>query len=255
MPQWTFPIKSEDLTNQERLTSEYGVFGHKRSYYYHQGIDIYVTGKSRVFAAEDGIVVAIEDFTGGPGEEHWLYTQAVLVEGASGVLNYGEVKPVRGLEVGSYLRRGMHLANVSPVLPPEKARPDIMGHSTHMLHFEWYETGTRESVRWNHEDPYPSNLKDPTVPLTSAWELRNSVELDKTLTVREFLAWRGVVTPCPSCAGMGTMLYGSTSTWRGGLGGAAMTYDVCRVCWGTGDANRKGTDLEKVTELLESTKG
>jgi hypothetical protein len=40
---------------------------------------------------------------------------------------------------------------------------------------------------------------------------------------------------CSDCAGWGVKLYGSTATWRGGIGGQAMTTDVCDVCWGSGD--------------------
>ncbi len=42
---------------------------------------------------------------------------------------------------------------------------------------------------------------------------------------------------CRDCGGWGVKLYGSTATWRGGVGGAAMTSDVCNKCWGSGDAN------------------
>lgn len=41
--------------------------------------------------------------------------------------------------------------------------------------------------------------------------------------------------PCPVCRGVGRYYYGSTATWRGGAGGAAMTLDVCDLCWGSGD--------------------
>jgi len=39
---------------------------------------------------------------------------------------------------------------------------------------------------------------------------------------------------CPTCQGHGKRLYGSTSTWRGGIGGQAFTTDVCDSCWGSG---------------------
>lgn len=50
------------------------------------------------------------------------------------------------------------------------------------------------------------------------------------------LQWRRIQPgdECPKCGGAGTLLYGSTATWRGGIGGAAMTVDVCHVCWGSG---------------------
>jgi hypothetical protein len=49
---------------------------------------------------------------------------------------------------------------------------------------------------------------------------------------------RGVRTPCGECSGLGVKTYGSTSTWRGGVGGQMMTAGVCNRCWGSGDANR-----------------
>lgn len=58
-----------------------------------------------------------------------------------------------------------------------------------------------------------------------------------------FLDWRGVEIPCATCGGSGRRTYGSTATWRGGIGGARMTADVCDACWGTGDAGQRGVDL------------
>lgn len=168
---WEFPLYPADLTNHERLTSEQGAFGYKRSYYYHQGVDLYVQDPATVKAVEDGVVVAIEDFTGPPaGHDHWLYTQAVLVEGESGVVCYGEVKPFEYVEVGLKIKKGENFACVAPVLLPGMERPDIPGHSRWMLHFELYKHGTRETARWHHDDLQDPNLLDPTEKLTEAWE-------------------------------------------------------------------------------------
>ena len=62
---------------------------------------------------------------------------------------------------------------------------------------------------------------------------------------------RGVDVPCTKCRGTGVNVYGSTSTWRGGIGGAAMTTDVCASCWGTGDAHRHGVNLKELTSELK----
>lgn len=167
---WSFPLFPQDLTNLVSLTSEYGVFAHKRSYYFHQGVDLYVQGPAPVLAAEDGTVVAVVDFTGPPDHPHWLYTQAVLVHGRSGVICYGEVMPKKWLKVGYSLEEGEKFANVVPVIPRGMERPDIFGHSRHMLHFELYTPGTLEPVSWHHEDSRPANLLDPTEPLTAAWQ-------------------------------------------------------------------------------------
>ena len=50
------------------------------------------------------------------------------------------------------------------------------------------------------------------------------------------LEWRGIDSPCPTCLGTGYIVYGSTSTYWGGIGGAAMTKGVCNKCWGSGDS-------------------
>lgn len=72
--------------------------------------------------------------------------------------------------------------------------------------------------------------------------------------VERFLAWRGVDTPCRGCGGAGTRSYGSTATWRGGVGGQSMTSDVCDRCWGTGDADRHGTNLRELNERMKSAR-
>lgn len=76
------------------------------------------------------------------------------------------------------------------------------------------------------------------------------------MTREEALDWlrtmRGVEDPCPRCQGMGRRSYGSTATWRGGIGGQSITDDVCDVCWGTGDKFRRGVDLRRMMREEES---
>jgi DnaJ-class molecular chaperone len=43
---------------------------------------------------------------------------------------------------------------------------------------------------------------------------------------------------CPDCQGQGKKHYANTSTWRYGIGGAAVTMDVCDKCWGSGSRTR-----------------
>lgn len=57
---------------------------------------------------------------------------------------------------------------------------------------------------------------------------------------------RNIEEPCTRCNGTGSLLYSSTATWRGGMGGAAMTRDVCDRCWGSGDLARPWTDLRRL---------
>lgn len=60
----------------------------------------------------------------------------------------------------------------------------------------------------------------------------------------DFLSMRGVKTPCTRCNGLGVRVYGSTATWHGGIGGAAMTSGICDGCWGSGDKNRPWLNLK-----------
>lgn len=55
---------------------------------------------------------------------------------------------------------------------------------------------------------------------------------------------------CKTCQGSGVKAYPSTATWHGGIGGQAITSDVCNQCWGSGDLNRKGANLKELTAKL-----
>lgn len=43
---------------------------------------------------------------------------------------------------------------------------------------------------------------------------------------------------CRNCGGSGVAAYGSTATWRGGVGGQVITVDVCNSCWGSGNQHK-----------------
>lgn len=68
---------------------------------------------------------------------------------------------------------------------------------------------------------------------------------------QRFLDWRRVEEPCAVCDGSGVRSYASTATWRGGMGGASITADVCDACWGSGDRDRHGADLRKLRDASE----
>ena len=51
---------------------------------------------------------------------------------------------------------------------------------------------------------------------------------------------------CPACQGHGRRTYGDTSTWRGGIGGQAITEGVCDKCWGSGRTDETGVDQRKM---------
>jgi len=57
---------------------------------------------------------------------------------------------------------------------------------------------------------------------------------------------------CKTCGGMGKRCYGNTSTWRGGIGGQAMTTGVCNKCWGSGSTSVPGANLKKMEGEIKS---
>jgi hypothetical protein len=152
-----------------------GAFGCVRKRDVHTGVDLYCRENESVYAVEDGIIVAIEDFTGpSAGSPWWNDTQALLVEGASGVVCYGEVRINEGISVGVQVAAEQQLAHVLPVLKPIQSRADIQGHSRFMLHLELYRHGTRSAVWWRLDEPRPGNLLDPTPYLLNATPLRHT---------------------------------------------------------------------------------
>ena len=138
-----------------------GRFAAVRRYDMHTGIDLYAPPGTEVVAVERGKVVLVEDFTGPrAGSPWWHDTQAVLVEGASGVVCYGEMTPI--VKLGAEVERGDLLGHVERVLRRDKGRP------TSMLHVELYRPGTRETVHWDLDEPQPEDLLDPTDLLVEA---------------------------------------------------------------------------------------
>ncbi len=159
---WDFPI---GICSGIPINHHPGAFGFKRRRNIHTGVDLYTREGEHVRAVENGVIVRIDQFTGSAlGTPFWLDTWAVMVEGASGVVNYGEIIPCADLQVGDHVMRHEVLGKVTPVLKPGKLRPDIPGHSTSMLHFELYDHGSREFAHW-HTDAKDDNLLDPTVSL------------------------------------------------------------------------------------------
>lgn len=67
-----------------------------------------------------------------------------------------------------------------------------------------------------------------------------------TMTRSQFMKrFLGVDDPCERCHGAGRYMYSHGSTWRGGVGTTGMEWDVCDLCWGTGDKHKTGVDLRK----------
>lgn len=167
---WTFPLRK---CNGIPINHHPGAFGFHRSKNHHTGVDLYCDDGAEVLAVEDGVIVKIDVFTGPSlGHEWWEETYGIMVEGKSGVVNYGEVhNPLSNhnfdTSVGAQVRRGEKIGNVKRVLFKHKLRPDIPGHSTSMLHLELYKHGTREFADWHDPQKNPT-LLDPTPYLMAA---------------------------------------------------------------------------------------
>ena len=155
---WSFQHCSPD-TGEIPTGKHVGAFGVVRKNHTHEGIDFYAPEGTVVAAVEDGVVVVVEPFTGpAAGSPWWMDTQCVMVEGASGVVVYGEIHAT--VATGSRVAAGQSIGTIARVLPKNKGRPQDM------LHLELHTYGARACPEWvNHR---PSSLLDPT-PYCVAW--------------------------------------------------------------------------------------
>lgn len=134
-----------------------GAFGAVRKHHTHEGVDLYCPEGTPVMAVEAGTIVAIIPFTGPQVDMGWWHdTDAVMVEGATGVVLYGEITP-EPLAIGQAVEPGDVIGHVKQVLVNDKGRP------MSMLHLELYSLGTREAFEWKKwADSRPPALLDPT---------------------------------------------------------------------------------------------
>ncbi len=177
---WTWPLSSWSFVEiplwqrpvvDGNFIPHMGAFRAVRKHDIHTGVDLYCDPETPVFAVEDGTVVAVENFTGPNADDPcpwWNDTEALLVEGKSGVVLYGEIEvgmhtPLGHICKGSRIKEGQQIGVAKPVLKKDKGRPMCM------LHFELYERGTKESVWWKLGDPQPENLLNPTSKLMESF--------------------------------------------------------------------------------------
>jgi murein DD-endopeptidase MepM/ murein hydrolase activator NlpD len=140
-----------------------GAFGVRRLHHFHEGIDLYCPVGTPVMAVEDGMVVLRQNFTGPKAHSPWWHdTEALLIEGKSGVVVYGEIAPHAHLTVGQNVRAGQEVGTVLQVLKEDKGRP------MSMLHLELHTPGTRDTFEWPVAGPRPASLLDPTGLLSLA---------------------------------------------------------------------------------------
>lgn len=153
---WFWPLKWKDFSVPVPDGDwAQAAFGAVRKYDTHTGVDLYCSTGDMVRAVEDGVVVAIEHFTGAPESPWWNPTEAVLVEGKSGVVVYGEIEPLASIEVGAKILRKQAIGTVLRVI--KNGKP---GQRTTMLHLELHKPGTTFTEAW--VDKRPETLLDPT---------------------------------------------------------------------------------------------
>lgn len=178
----TFPLNKKNILTNNSITEfldDYtenteipllphpGAFSVVRKNHIHEGIDLYCNYEEKVFSIEKGIIVNIFPFTGEQcNSPWWNNTWAVMVEGESGVFNYGEIKPREDLKIGMPIVEGEEIGHVLQVLTKNKGRP------MNMLHLELYTHGTEHSItEWSLNTNKPMNLVDPTPLLIKIMKL------------------------------------------------------------------------------------
>ena len=175
---WVQPISLDDLQHDDvfflpdcfnwRLPeyNEPGAFGAVRKFDIHEGVDIYCEKHSKVYAMEDGEVVASYHYTGNAAKcDWWNDTWCIKIKGKSGVITYGELEMPeynRKLpSVGTFVKAGDFIGVVGQVLKDGKKRNDIRNHNVCMLHIE-LRTENCHIDGWKLDEDRDKRLLDPT---------------------------------------------------------------------------------------------
>jgi hypothetical protein len=138
------------------IANHYGAFMVKRKFDVHTGVDLYAAEATPVYAVEDEEVVSIRPFTvEKAGTPFWNDTEAVDIEGATGTICYGEIRPHRELplEVGLFVKKGSAIGAVKSVLKEYKGKP------MSMLHFAIHRHGWKYLYK-DQEDPNMESFYD-----------------------------------------------------------------------------------------------
>jgi hypothetical protein len=104
-------------------------------------------------------------------------------------------------------------------------------------HFHWLDFLEGKGVSSNNEQ---------SVNILEYLEKCNPITPIETM-----LRWRNIESEedaCIGCGGSGVKTYANTTTWRGGMGGQALTSDVCDKCWGSGNKHRPWANLKEITK-------
>ena len=175
-PIWKFPfeyIKPIGITNDSYsymhinkreielpIYPHVGAFGVKRRHDKHRGVDLYVPDGTPVYAVEDGIIKDIRPWTGTKANcDWWENTEAVGVEGLSGLIIYGEISVDVNIYVNDKIKAGQFIGYVKTVLKKDKGRP------MSMLHLELREPGFYRNIDKDWDETLPTGIKDPTPQL------------------------------------------------------------------------------------------
>jgi hypothetical protein len=148
-----------NLENEVEIPVEQhvGAFGVQRKKHIHNGIDLYCEPLEAVYSVERGTVVDYRQWTGEAASSPWWNdTWAILVEGESSVVAYGEIYPVEVDIIGDKVEAGELIGFVKTVLKKDKGRPMTM------LHLQCYKHGHLCAGGWKTNDPKPDTLIDPT---------------------------------------------------------------------------------------------
>jgi len=135
-----------------------GGFGSKRKHGIHAGIDLFCDHNQPLSAVEEGIVVAIRNFSKHKkNKTPWLNrTRVILIEGETGVVAYCNVVERPGLEPGDLVDAGEIIGKVIRINKRKRKQDRCM------LHIELYTQETTRRAAWSYNFPKPTQLLDPT---------------------------------------------------------------------------------------------
>lgn len=133
-----------------------GLFGARRKFDIHTGLDLYCEDEAEIRVIEAGVVVDVFTFTGEEvGTPWWNTTQAVVVESGDMTYVYGEVKSL--VSIGDTVKAGDIIGSVTPVLKVDKGTTSVS-----MLHLEvWLTEWYIKNFTWKLGEDCPNGLCDP----------------------------------------------------------------------------------------------
>ena len=150
-----------DIMPNVPLSPHHGSFGSVRKYDIHTGVDLYAPDMTPVYAMSTGVVTDVGKFTGpDAGSEWWNETWYITVGSIKGNFDgkilYGEIFEPQWKK-GRIIDEGELIGYVKQVLKKDKGLP------MSMLHMEAYKRDWFGGpVWWNHNEPQPECLLDPT---------------------------------------------------------------------------------------------